>query len=64
MKYDLWDNKLSIKISIGTSPFHLVYGKEANLPIQLGLPILKLIQHETEEPDSMVRKVYELIELQ
>ena len=31
--------------------------------IQLGLPVLKLIQHETGEHNDMVRRIYELVEL-
>lgn len=44
--YTLWVDRDSVKRSIGTSPFQLMYGKEQILPIQLGLPILKLIYHE------------------
>ena len=63
MRYALWDDRISVKISIITSPFQLVYGKEADLPIQLELLVLKLIQNEMESND-LVRRMYELIEVQ
>ena len=60
MRYALWDDRISVKISIRASPFQLVYGKQADLPIQLELLVLKLIQNETESND-LVRRMYELI---
>ena len=47
LRYALWDDRISVKISIRTSPFQLVYGKEVDLPIQLEILVLKLIQKET-----------------
>ena len=35
LKFALWDDGVTDKISIGTSPFKLVYGTEAIFPIQL-----------------------------
>ena len=64
MRYALWNEKISVKWSINTSYFHLVYGKEVILPIYLGLHVLKLIQHETEEPNNMVGRIYDLIGIQ
>ena len=63
LRYALWDDRISVKISIRTSPFQLVYGKEVDLPIQLELLVLKLIQNETKSND-LVRRMYELIEVQ
>ena len=50
--------------SIGTSPFKLVYGIYANFPIQLILPVEKLFQEEQDEPNDMVRRMLDLVELQ
>ena len=52
------------KISIGTSPFKLVYGTEAIFPIQLILPVAKFFQEEEDEPNDMVRRMMDLVELQ
>jgi hypothetical protein len=53
LKYVVWEDRVSIKISIGTSPFQLVYGLEAIFPIQLILPVMKLLQDEEEKSDDM-----------
>ena len=52
------------KRSIGTSPFKLVYGTEAIFPIQLILPVEKFFQEEEDEPNDMVRRRMDLVELQ
>jgi transposase InsO family protein len=44
LKFSLWADRISNKKSIGTSPFQMVYGTEAILPTQLGLPVLKFLQ--------------------
>ena len=43
------------KASIGTSPFNLVYGKEAILPTNLALPSLALVQFIEESPSSSIQ---------
>ena len=52
------------KKSIGTSPFKLVYGTDAIFPIQLVLPVEKFFQEEQDEPNDMVRRMLDLVELQ
>ena len=64
IKFALWDDRVTDKISIGTSPFKLVYGTEAIFPIQLILPEAKFFQEEQDEPNDMVRRMLELVELQ
>jgi hypothetical protein len=39
----LWAYRTSIKIATGFSPFHLIYGLEAVLPIKCQIPSLKLV---------------------
>ena len=39
----LWDDRLTTKRSIGTSPYELVYGMEARFPSSLGIPVIKLL---------------------
>ena len=64
LKFALWDDRVTKKISIGTSPFKLVYGIEAIFPIQLILPVEKFFQEEEDEPNDMVRRMMDLVELQ
>ena len=51
------------KRSIGTSPIKLVYGTESIFPIQLILAVAKLFQEEHDEPNDMVRRMLDLVEL-
>lgn len=39
--YAMWVDRVSSKKSIDTSPFQLVYGVEAVIPVQLALPMMK-----------------------
>ena len=41
LKYALWEDKISTKISIGTSHFQLVYGTNVVFPVSLGIQVLK-----------------------
>jgi hypothetical protein len=43
LKYALWDDRINIKRSLGTSPFQLVYGIDDIFPTQLGLPVQKFL---------------------
>lgn len=40
----LWAYRTSVKTSTGFTPFHLVYGKEALLPVEVELPAVKLLE--------------------
>ena len=40
----LWADKLTLKKSIGMSPYQLVYGTDAIFPNSLGVLVMKLIQ--------------------
>ena len=64
LKFSLSANRITDKIFIGTSPFKLVYGTEAIFPIQLILPVAKFFQEEEDEPNDMVRRMMDLVELQ
>eukprot|EP00253_Pinus_taeda_P007765 PITA_07765 len=52
--FELWADRITHKASIGTSPFNLVYGKEAILPTNLVLPSLALVQFIEETPSSSI----------
>ncbi|KAH9293759.1 hypothetical protein KI387_041035, partial [Taxus chinensis] len=65
LKMALWADRIMPKRSTGSSPFKLVYGKEAVLPISLELPALELVkQLEMSEFEPMEARYVELIELE
>jgi hypothetical protein len=64
LKYALWANRISTKKSLGTSPFHLVYGIDVVFPTHLGIPVLKFLQEEIEEPNDIQRRIFQIIEVQ
>jgi transposase InsO family protein len=64
LKFSLWDDRVTCKKSIGTSPFKLVYGTEAIFPVQLALPVAKFLQETDSEPSDLTRRIHNLVELQ
>ena len=40
----LWAYRTSVKTSIGFTPFHLVYGKEALMHVEVELPAVKMLE--------------------
>jgi hypothetical protein len=42
----------------------MMYRREFVFPTQLGLPILKFLQEELEEPNDIQRRVFQIIEVQ
>jgi hypothetical protein len=60
----LWDDRINTKRSLGTSPFHLVYGIDVVFPTQLSIPVLKLLQEEIEEKNDIQRRIFQIIEVQ
>ena len=45
-------------------PFQMVYGTDVVLPINLSLPVMKLWQDENEEPNDVMRRINQIIEVQ
>ena len=43
LKFALWEDRVSTKNSIGTSPFQLVYGTDVIFPTSLGAPTMKFL---------------------
>ena len=64
LKSALWAYIVSTKKSIGTSPFHLVYGTDVVFPTSFGIQVLNFLQSQEEEPNSMHNRINHLIELQ
>ena len=58
--YATWAYRVSNKRSI-SSPFQIVYGAEAVISIQLALLVIKFIQDEIDEPNSIQRRIVRLI---
>jgi len=55
---------VTTKRSLGLSPFHLVYGVEAIFPSQLSFPVAKLFQDYQGEPNDMIRRIHQLVEVE
>jgi hypothetical protein len=64
LKFSLWVEKVTTKRSLGVSPFQLVYGIESIFPSQLALPMEKFFQDCQGEPDDMIRRIQQLVEVQ
>jgi transposase InsO family protein len=62
--YALWDDRITTKRSIATSPFQIVYGTDAVFPTSLGLPVMKLLQEQEVEPNDIQRRINQLIHVQ
>ena len=48
-------------MAIETSPFHLVYGVDVVFPASLGGPVMRLIQEDETEIDSIQRRINQLV---
>jgi hypothetical protein len=64
LKFALWAYRVSNKKSIGTSPFHLVYCTDVVFPTSLGSSIMKFLQEQEVEQESMQRRISQLVEVQ
>jgi hypothetical protein len=63
LNFSLWEDRVTTKISIGTSPFQMVYGTEVVFPTQLALLVAKFLQDQQGEPDGMIRRMHQLVEV-
>jgi hypothetical protein len=64
LKFVLWVDRVTTKMSLNTSPLLLVYGTEAIFPTQLTLYVEKFFQDLEGEPDHMVRRIHQMVEVQ
>jgi hypothetical protein len=64
IKFSLWADRVTTKRSLGISPFQLVYGTKVVFPSQLALPVEKFFQDHQGEPDDMIRRIHQLVEVQ
>ena len=51
----LWAYRTSFRTSLGFTPFHLVYGKEAILPIEVQLASLRVLAREAQPSTTHLR---------
>ena len=63
LKFSLWEDMVSIKKSIGTSPFQLVYVIDAIFPASLGSPVMKYLQEHDIESNPLQRRINQLVEV-
>ena len=49
LKFDLWEDRISTKKSISTSPFQLIYGTDAIFPASLGSQVMKYLHEQDIE---------------
>jgi hypothetical protein len=55
---------VTTKRSLGITPFYLVYGTEAFFPSHLALPVEKFFQDYHRDPDDMIKRIHQLVEVQ
>lgn len=66
LKSALWADRITPKRSIGNSPFMLVYGREARLPLSVEIPALEIVRQLEilEDQEPMAVRYAELMELE
>ena len=60
----LWEDRLTTKKSIGTSPYQHVYGMDVVFPSSLGVPVMNIIQELQVETNDIQRRINQTIHLQ
>ena len=63
MDFALWEDRVSTKKSIGTSPFQLVYGTDVVFPASLEAPVMNFLQEKDVDPNSIQRRINQLVEV-
>jgi transposase InsO family protein len=64
LMFSLWEDRVTTKRLIGTTQFQLVYGTEVVFPAQLALPVENLLQYQEAEPDEIIKRMHQLVEVQ
>jgi hypothetical protein len=64
LKFSLWVDRVTTKKSLGISPFQLVYGIEVIFPTQLALSVANFLQEFEGEPNHVVRRIHQMVEVQ
>ena len=58
IKYALWADRITKKNSTGKSPFELVYGLIATLPVSMQIPVFRMISEYGIEGEEMEQSDY------
>jgi hypothetical protein len=64
IKHALWVDRNTEKATTGKSPFELVYGLEARLPMHLRLPTYGSVEYFSTEQYAVQNRVNQIIELE
>jgi hypothetical protein len=64
LKFSLWADRVTTKKSLGISPFQLVYRIEVIFPTQLALSVVNFLQNFEGEPNHVVRRIHQMVEVQ
>lgn len=64
LKFSQWADRVTTKKSIYTSPFKLVYSVDAIFLAQLAYPVEKFLQEADSEPNDLIRRIDNLVEMQ
>jgi transposase InsO family protein len=63
IKFALWADRITKKSSTGKSPFELVYGLDATLPVHLKLPVYQFVQRYGLDDNFQQSRIDQLVEL-
>ena len=63
IKYALWAERITKKNSTRKTPFEIVYGITATLPLSMQIPIFRMLSDYEAEKDEMEQRVNQIIEL-
>jgi transposase InsO family protein len=63
LKFALWADRITKKRAIGKSPFELVYGLDVVLPVNLRLPVYKLLEEFTTNQQALQAHIDRLVQL-
>ena len=63
LKFAFWEDRVSTKKSIGTSPFQLVYGTMVIFLASLGAPVMKFLKEHVTESNPIHRRINKLVEV-
>ena len=64
LKFSLWEDRVSTKKSIGTSPFQLFYGTDAIFLASLGSLVMNYQQEQDTETNPFQRMINQIVEVQ
>ena len=62
LSHVLWAHRTTIKVSTGDTPFSLVYGTEAVIPAEIGMPTIRTAEVNVTTNDDELRIDLDLLE--